>query len=74
MASITTITTLLGTDGSFATKQMKSLVGQFDKIQAEKLRSRSELPKLFNQESVPSLRVFVRTYSFSHDKSDQPTR
>jgi len=74
MASITTVTTLIGTEESFATRQVQTLVGKFERMQKEKLRSPSKLPELLRQESVPSHRIFVHIYSFVADESDTPAR
>ena len=71
MASIKTVTTLVGTEASFATKHMETLFGKFERMRSEKLQSRSKLPQLLNQESEQSHRVFVRIYYIS-TKTDQP--
>ncbi len=74
MASITTITTLAGTEESFATRYRETLIGKFEKMRREKLHSRSELPKLLDKEPASSHRVFVRIYSYIPSESEEPIR
>jgi len=72
-ALVKTITTLAGTEASFATRHMKTLVGKFEKMRDEKLQSQSKLPRLFNQEPGRTHRIFIRTY-YINSKSDQTMR